>query len=58
MNVVDCYVTKILGEPYLERGWWVLGVGYNCYGREFETEIFKRTKEEIDDIKIGYHFLS
>lgn len=62
MNLVDCYVTKILDEPYFlklpnDKEIWVLNVEYDCYGSMQEIGLIFETKEEADKVEIGYKFL-
>lgn len=58
MNLVDCYVTEILGEPVLKYGRWFLPVKADSYGRESETELMFDTEAEARSVKIGHHFLA
>ena len=60
MNLVDCYVEEIIGNPFFEKhsGCWGIKVKYNSYGIICEGQIFLDTKEEILKIKIGYKFLN
>jgi YD repeat-containing protein len=63
MNLVDAYVTKVLSEPefidtYKEYKWWQVRVEYNSYGRLSETELTFKTKDETEQVKVGYHFLT
>lgn len=63
MNLLDHYVTKIIGEPfYHDYGsgnfkWW-LKVLATCYGTESETTLMFNTKEEALAISVGYIFLA
>lgn len=63
MNLVDCYVTKVLSEPeyidkYAAEGliWWQVSVEYDSYGRLSETRLTFKTKEDADAVKMGYVF--
>lgn len=65
MNLIDCYVTKVLGEPvwhdYPElpnKGWWTVLVTFDSYGRESDTNLSFKTLEEAQNVAVGYHFLS
>lgn len=58
MNLIDCYVIKIISEPYYKYNHWWLDVVYDSYGVESFTSIMKKSKEDIDKIKIGYEFQS
>jgi hypothetical protein len=59
MNLVNCYVTEIIGKPFKCKNThcWGLEVKYDSYGNESTTKIFLDTKAEILKIKIGYEFL-
>lgn len=64
MNLLDFYVTEVIGSPYYVdkylrstgRSWWELKVKADAYGRESGMTLNFRTKEEADEIKIGYVF--
>lgn len=58
MNLVDCIVIEVIGEPVCEFGMWGVKVKYDSYGYISETTIFLDTKEEVLKIKPGYKFLS
>ncbi|MEF3306650.1 hypothetical protein [Paenibacillus sp. GYB003] len=65
MNLLDAYVTEVLGTPrfedyYKDEGivWWAVPVKYNSYGVVSETELTFKTREEAEKVKVGYHFLS
>lgn len=63
MNLLEHYVTEIIGEPYCHDygsdhfKWW-LKVKALCYGHECENTLMFDTKEKADKVKIGYMFLS
>ena len=63
MNVLEHYVTEIIGEPYYDDygsgnyHWWPK-VKALCYGSECETTLMFDSKEEALAIKKGYMFLS
>ena len=73
MNVLEHYVTEIIGEPYYvteiigepyyddygsgNYHWW-LKVKALCYGSECETTLMFDSKEEALAIQKGYMFLS
>jgi len=56
MNLVDCTVTKILTEPYLEYDKWFVNVQYDCYGSTYTTSIMFNEKESAEKVSIGYVF--
>lgn len=58
MNYVDCFVTEILSEPYFEYGFWWLKVKANSYGVEDETTLMRKEKSELENIEIGFSFMS
>lgn len=58
MNLVDCYVTKVLGKPIFKYNHFFVPVEYDSYGRISTTEIMYETLEEAESIEIGYQFLS
>ena len=57
MNLVECYVTKIIGEPYFEYNFWWQKVEYNSYGVIGETSLFHKDKESFKTITVGFMFL-
>ena len=57
MNLVDCYVTEIIGEPYFKYGKWNIIVEYNSYGVKGTTVISDFTRSKIDAIDVGFKFL-
>ena len=56
MNLIDCYVTKILGEPYRKFGAWWVDAEYEVYGRTCKTQLMFRTEEAARAAQVGYHF--
>ena len=58
MNLIDCYVTKILGEPYRKFGHWWVEAEYESKGRTCKTRIMFRTEEAARAAKVGHHFLA
>lgn len=56
MNVLEHYVTEIIGEPYYDDygsgnyHWW-LKVRALCYGSECETTLMFDSKEEAFSLK-------
>lgn len=64
MNLIDCYVTKVLSDPYSRYNkfnnttYWIVDVEYNSYGVISNTELLFNTKEDALKVKIGYHFLN
>lgn len=58
MNLVDCYVTKVVSEPYQEYGKWWVKVEANAYGRPSKSTLMFDTKEEAIKVDVGHHFLA
>ncbi|WP_286775800.1 hypothetical protein ACUDA6_18610 [Pseudomonas ceruminis] len=58
MNLIDCYVTKILGEPYRKFGPRWVSVEFEAEGRPGTKELMFRTEEAARAAKIGHHFLA
>jgi hypothetical protein len=57
MNLLEHYVTKILGEPVERNGYWTLEIEYECYGHKGIEHHFFKTKEEALAMKIGDKFM-
>ena len=55
MNLLECYVTKVIGEPYFKYDKWWQKVEYICYGLTDVTDIII---EENQVIEIDYMFLN
>lgn len=53
---MDCYVTKILGEPYRKFGAWWVDVEYNAWGSTSKTRLMFRTEEAARAAKVGQKF--
>lgn len=58
MNLIDCFVTKVNGEPVQKHGAWFLPVTYDGYGHLSDTELMFSTKEEADKVDVNYEFLA
>ncbi|MGJ7474534.1 hypothetical protein ACSFEV_12185 [Pseudomonas fulva] len=58
MNLIDCYVTKILSEPYRMFGQWWVDVEYDSWGSPSQTKLMFRTEEAARAAKVGHHFLA
>lgn len=60
MNLLDHYVTKVIGKPYMQRYadklWWCVRVEYTCYGNTGTDELIFNTEEEAKQVKVGYVF--
>ena len=63
MNVLEHYVTEIIGKPYYndygsgKYRWW-LKVKATCYGQESETTLMFDTEADALRIDKGYMFLA
>lgn len=57
MNLVECYVTKVLSKPYKVNKLWCVKVEYDCYGHISKGTVDTFTKEEADKVDVGYKFL-
>jgi hypothetical protein len=58
MNLIDCYVSKILGAPYRKFGAWWVDVEYEAYGRTSKTQLMFRTEQAAQAATVGHHFLA
>ncbi|ELF6206827.1 hypothetical protein RNI54_003657 [Pseudomonas putida] len=56
MNLIDCYVTKILGEPYRKFGHWWVEAEYESEGRPGKTRLMFRTEEAARAAQVGHKF--
>lgn len=62
VNLVDCYVTKVMGKP--EHGkclgveWWTVKVEYISWGAPEVKDVWFPTKEAADKVVEGFHFLA
>lgn len=63
MNVLEHYVTEVIGKPYYDDygsgkyKWW-LKVKATCYGQESETTLMFDTESDALKINKGYMFLA
>ncbi|MDM9593583.1 hypothetical protein QU617_09695 [Pseudomonas guariconensis] len=58
MNLIDCYVTKILGEPYRKFGAWWVDVEYRSSGRTNKIQLMFRTQEGAKAARVGQSFVA
>jgi len=58
MNLINCYVTEVLKEPYEKFGKWWLIVMYDGYGKIDVTHLMFDSKEDAQKVTVGYEFLS
>lgn len=57
MNLVNCYVTELIGEPYFKYGYWHQKVKYKSYGSISETTLYRKKKSDLKEIQIDFEFL-
>ena len=65
MNVINAKVNKVLGKPKFNKEigshgtaeWWSVKVECVSMGRYQEKELIFHTKEEAEEIEVGYKFL-
>lgn len=57
MNLLDHTVTKVLSEPYEKYDKWWVRVESECYGSKIESSIMFTSKENAEQVKVGYVFL-
>lgn len=53
MNLINAYVTKVLGVPYKLYGKWFINVEVIAEGVTSKSSPMSNTQEESADIKIG-----
>ena len=58
MNLIDNYVTEILGKPYYQFNKYWLQVMADGYGRISEHTLMFNTLKEVESVTIGYKFLA
>ncbi|WP_442108743.1 hypothetical protein [Pseudomonas sp. NUPR-001] len=58
MNLIDCYVSKILGAPYRKFGAWWVDVEYEAYGHTSKTQLMFRSEQAALAAAVGHHFLA
>lgn len=58
INALDHTVIEVLTEPIHRKAedydYWKIKVKSTCYGRETESNLVFKTKEECEKIKEGY----
>lgn len=67
MNLVECVVTSVLGDPIKKKfhsdvickdiEYWEVQVEYNSYGSDGRTTLTFYTEEKAKEVKEGYVFL-
>lgn len=58
MNLIDAWVTEIMGEPYLSVfGKWLLKVKCHDMGGDGTSTLIFDTKEQAEQVDVGYKFL-
>lgn len=56
MNRVKATVKEIVGEPKEKYKHWFLTVKFDSHGKEGETDLMFDTKEQAEQIEVGYEF--
>lgn len=54
MNICECYVVKVLGEPYYKHDKWWVKCEFNSHGRVFEQTIMFNDYKSVSKVKKGY----
>lgn len=57
MNLIDAYVTKVIGVPYKMYGKWFVNVEVDSYGVTSTSSPMCGTQEEAANIKVGSKIL-
>jgi hypothetical protein len=57
MNLIDAYVTKVIGVPYKMYGKWFVNVEVDSYGVTSTSSPMFGTQEEAANIKVGSKIL-
>jgi len=58
MNLVDCYVTQVLSEPYKKFSHWWVDVKYESWGKPGEHKLMFKTEQAAKAVATGYRFLA
>lgn len=62
MNLLEHYVIKVLSNPYKttygDSNCWEVDVEYDCYGCKGKSKLCFQTKEEAEQVKVGYVFMA
>lgn len=58
MNLIDHYVTELIGKPYKKYNKWWQVVRADSMGVIGVNQLMFNTKEEALKVKVGYHFLA
>jgi hypothetical protein len=58
MNLIDCYVTEIIGAPYRKFGCWWVDVEYVSEGRPGKSNLMFKTEPAAKAVAIGHVFQS
>ena len=59
MNLINCFVTKVLSKPALGRyEKYEVKVEFNSYGSISTTVLYFDTLDEAESVNIGYEFLN
>lgn len=59
MNLVKAVVTEVISdEPYKRNTMWFVKVKCNCYGSISEKELMFETKQQAEQVEVGYDYLT
>lgn len=58
MNYCDCFVTKILSEPYFQYEKWWLDVEYDSEGALGLSSLMRDDKDDFKNVGIGFKFMA
>lgn len=58
MNLLDCFVTKVLCKPYQKFDKWWVDVEYECYGKIDYSYIMFESEEKALEVKEGFIFIA
>ena len=58
MNVCDCYVVELIGEPYKLYDRWWQKVKYESWGSISEHTLMFSSRESAEKVQVGDHFLA
>ena len=56
MNLVDCFVTAVLSQPYRKFAKWWVDVSYESWGSPGKTQLMFSTETGAAAVTIGHKF--
>lgn len=57
MNLLECTVVEVYGQPYKLYGKYFVNVKSECYGNLFDSKIMLDTLSEALIVKKGYKYM-